>query len=166
MNEPNRAGMCAAYGCPLFATMGSEGKWFCFCHVHRSHASNDAVTLVLNANKPIVNAIIDTRRFGYTDEWSTVKAGIAKALREADRADLLPGAQDCHNGSGQPELRAWLQRLERELLDLTRNIGEQLQLPKTAQTAPVIGPTHATKHFSEPVERAIELANERLETDA
>lgn len=144
--DQSRAGMCAAYGCPLFATVGSDGKWFCFCHGNRTSGSNDAITLVLNANLHIVNAIVDTRRFGYTDEWAAVKAGIAKALREADRADLLPGSQDCRNGSGQPEMRAWLQRLERELLDLTKGIGEQLQLPKTVPTAPVIGPTHASTY--------------------
>lgn len=144
--DQSRAGMCAAYGCPLFATVGSDGKWFCFCHGNRTQASNDAITLMLNANLPIVNAIVDTRRFGYTDEWNTVKAGIARALREADRADLLPGPQDCHNGSGTPELRAWLQRLERVLVDLTKNVGQQLALPKTVPTAPVIGPTHASTY--------------------
>lgn len=146
MTDETRAGMCAAYGCPLFATVGSDGKWFCFCHANRTHASNDAVTLVLNANLPIVNAIIDTRRFGYTDEWASVKQGIARALREAGRDDLLPGAADCRNGSGQPEMRAWLQRLERELLDLTKGVGEQMQLPRTVPTAPVIGPTHASSY--------------------
>jgi hypothetical protein len=144
MTTDNRTGMCAAYGCPLFATMGRDGKWFCHCHAYRTNATNDAVTLVLNANLHIVNAILDTRRFGNTDEWATVKAGIAKALREADRADLLPGAQDCHAGSTQPEKRQWLQRLERELLELTRHVGEQMQLSSTVPSAPVIGPTHAS----------------------
>lgn len=150
MSELNtRPGMCTAYGCPLFATVAPDGKWVCFCHAYRNASTNDPVTAVLNANMHIVNAVIDTRRFGYTDEWDTVKRGIAKALREADRTDLLPGAVDCVNGSGQPEMRVWLRRLERELIELTKGVGQQISLPKV-KTAPVIGPTHALEHYSEP----------------
>jgi hypothetical protein len=144
-----RPGMCVAYGCPLFATVAPDGRWVCFCHAGRSAATNDPVTAVLNANAAIVNAVVDTRRFGYTDEWETVKRGIAKALREANRADLLPGEEDCRNGSGQPEMRSWLQRLERELIRLTAGVGEQRRFASTISTAPVIGPTHAMQHYSE-----------------
>lgn len=158
MNDEIRPGMCTAYGCPLFATVAPDGKWVCFCHAGRNASTNDPVTATLKAHMHIVNAIIDTRRFGYSDEWGTVKAGIAKALRAADRADLLPGAADCVNGTGQPEMRVWLRRLERELLELTRDVGEQARFASTVPTAPVIGPTHAVQHFSEQTSRLVEQA--------
>ena len=139
---PNRTGMCEAYGCPLFATVAPGGKWVCFVHAN-CRGNNDAVTSVLKANMPIVNAIIDMRRFCFTGEWDTVKRGIAKALREFDRADLLPGAQDATNENGQPEPRRWLMRIERELLTLTHDIGVQASFPTTTPTAHVPVPTHA-----------------------
>jgi hypothetical protein len=150
MTESNtRPGMCAAYGCPLFATVAPDGKWVCFCHAGRNATTNDPVTAVLNANAHIVNAVVDIRRFGYTDEWATVKRGIAKALREANRTDLLPGPADCVNGN-QPEMRVWLRRLERELITLTSGIGEQRTFASTIPTAPIIGPTHVMQHYTEP----------------
>lgn len=144
MSTPeNRTGMCEAYGCPLFATVAPAGKWLCFAHAN-CRGGNDAVTCVLKANMHIVNAIVDTRRFAYSDAWGEVKRGIAMALREADRADLLPGAQDCVNGRGEPDRTAWLLRLERELITLTAGVGEQASFPSTVPTAPIIGPEHAS----------------------
>lgn len=141
--DQSAPGMCSAYGCPLFATVGAAGKWVCFVHAH-CQGNNDAVTAELRRHMPIVNAILDTRRFAYTDEWPTVKQGIAQALRAANRSDMLPAAIDSTNGSGTPEMRRWLQRLERELLTVTTGIGVQATFATTTPTAPVVGPTHAS----------------------
>jgi hypothetical protein len=53
-------------------------------------------------------------------------------------------------------VRAWLLRLERHLIDSVADIGEQKRLPTTVPTAPVIGPTHATEHFSEAANRLVD----------
>lgn len=151
MTDDARPGMCAAYGCPLFATVGSEGKWFCFCHANRVHVSNDPITSTLKANMAIVNATIDIRRWSGRAEWGTVKQGISKALRTAERPDLLPSDSDIN-------VWAWLGRLERELIELTAHVGEQMPLPTTVPTAHVVGPTHATQHYSEQTSRLVEQA--------
>jgi hypothetical protein len=152
MNDDSRPGMCAAYGCPLFGSMGNEGKWFCFCHVNRAHVSNDVITSTLKAHMHIVNATIDIRRWAnQRNEWSTVKQGIAKALRAADRNDLLPADTDI-------TVWAWLSRLEMVLIDLTGHVGEQRALPNPVPTAHVVGPTHATEHYSEQTSRLVEQA--------
>lgn len=143
MSDPtNRAGMCEAYGCPLFATSAPAGKWVCFVHAN-CRGNNDAVTAVLKTNMPIVNAILDMRRFCFTSEWETVRKGIARALREFERADLLPGTQDATREGGIPEPRKWLARIERELIALTRDVGVQASFATTVPTAPVPVPTHA-----------------------
>jgi hypothetical protein len=139
MTEDARPGMCAAYGCPLFSTVGCEGKWFCFCHANRTHVSNDPITLTLKAHMHIVNATIDIRRWSGRAEWATVKQGISKALRTAERPDLLPSDADIN-------VWEWLRRLERELIELTSHAGEQLQFPTTVPTAHVVGPTHASTY--------------------
>ncbi|WP_175770550.1 hypothetical protein [Burkholderia anthina] len=139
---PNRAGMCEAYGCPLFATVAPGGKWVCFVHAN-CRGANDAVTSVLKAHMPIVHAILDTRRFCFTSEWDTAKKGIARALREFERADLLPGPQDATSESGQPEPRKWLMRIERELLALTADVGVQASFPTTVPSVPIPVPTRA-----------------------
>lgn len=157
-SDDSRIGMCEAYGCPLFASVGDGGKWVCCCHYGRNGATNDAVTAVLKANMHIVNAVRDIRQFGYTDDWATVRSGIAKAFREANRLDLLPGEADCLGDKRTPEKRAWLGRLERTLIHLTAGTGEQLRLPATVPTAHVVGPTHATEHFSEQASRLVEQA--------
>lgn len=158
MNDDARPGMCSAYGCPLMATVGSEGKWFCFCHANRAHVSNDPITSVLKANMAIVDATLNIRRFGGRDEWATVRSGIAMGLRNAGRLDLLPCEKDAHGDRGQPEMIAWLGRLERELIALTSGVGEQLAIPMTVPTAHVVGPTHATQHYSEQTSRLVEQA--------
>jgi hypothetical protein len=144
MNDSDaRPGVCAAYGCPLFATVGDGGKWVCCCHFGRSGATNDPVTAALKANIHVVNAIIDIRRWYGKDEWATVKQGISKALRAADRRDLLPADSDI-------TVISWLNRLERELIEITATTGEQMRIPATVPTAHVVGPTHAMTHYSEP----------------
>jgi hypothetical protein len=80
-----------------------------------------------------------------------VKQGIAKVLRTAERPDLLPPDADIN-------VWAWLGRLERELIELTSHAGEQLALPTTVPTAHVVGPTHATQHYSEQTSRLVEQA--------
>lgn len=152
MNDSDaRPGMCAAYGCPLFATVGDSGKWVCACHFGRSGATNDPITATLKANLHIVNAVIDIRAWSGRDEWATVKQGISKALRAADRLDLLPSDTDI-------TVWSWLARLELELISLTAGVGQQMRLPATVPTAHVVGPTHATEHFSEQTQRLVEQA--------
>jgi hypothetical protein len=152
--EQDRAGMCAAYGCPLFGTVGSDGRWFCFCHVNKPTVLNDSITRVLREEQAhIVDASLSIRRhlssfFGEDAAYREIQ----RLLIEGGRKDLLMSASEKQNGG----CRAWLQRLERELIDSVASIGEQKRIPMTVPTAPVVGPTHATEHFSDEANRLVD----------
>lgn len=64
MSDPNNtpAGMCAAYGCPLFGVYGAGGKWFCCCHHNVDGACNDAITMELNMRRDLVDRALNLRR--------------------------------------------------------------------------------------------------------
>jgi len=66
MSEPTSE-FCAAYGCPMFGVHGVSGKWYCACHFNSNPALNDAITLELQANKPMVDRAIAMRRAGNAD---------------------------------------------------------------------------------------------------
>ena len=145
-------GMCAAYGCPLFGTVGSDGKWWCFCHVHKPSVFNDAITRELREKQMlIVEATLSIRRnFSSFRDNPGAYREIQRALRAHGREDLLFGKPDeSPHRPGKPIVKQWLARLERELIKLTENFGKQERLPSTVPTAPVIGPTHALQHFTE-----------------
>lgn len=146
--EQDRAGMCAAYGCPLFGTVGSDGRWFCFCHVNKPTVLNDSITRVLREEQMhIVDATLSIREHlgSFFGEEVAYRA-IQKSLVEGGRKDLLMSPTEKQNGG----CRAWLLRLERALIDSISSIGEQKRIPTTVPTAPVIGPTHALEHYPGP----------------
>jgi hypothetical protein len=60
MNAPSD--FCAAYGCPLFGTLGAGGKWYCGCHFNANAALNDAITLEIGRNQSLVDHILTARR--------------------------------------------------------------------------------------------------------
>ncbi|WP_103852149.1 hypothetical protein [Burkholderia pseudomallei] len=143
-------GMCPAYGCPLLGTVGSDGKWYCFCHAGRPSAANDAITQTLHAHAPIVDATLSIRRHfsSFRDDPGAYRS-IQRALLEHGREDLLFGkADESPHRPGKPIVKQWLARLERELMRLTSGLGQQ-RIPTTVPTAPVIGPTHAMQHYTE-----------------
>ncbi|PTB28864.1 hypothetical protein C9I56_11280 [Paraburkholderia caribensis] len=144
MSEPNGTpwGMCAAYGCPLPGTVGSESRWYCFCHVNKPSNFNDAITRELREKqKPIVDAIAILRVRGCSFYGSDSEyRAIQQLLIGADRRDLLMSADEKQTGGA----RAWLQRLERALIDACAGFGQQKPIPLAVPTAPVIGPTHAS----------------------
>lgn len=140
--------MCAAYGCPLFGSLPSDGRYFCFCHANKPSVLNDSITRVLREEQMhIVESTLDLRRHfcSFYGEDSAYRA-IQKRLIDGGRKDLLMSALEKQTGG----VRAWLLRLERALLDSIAGIGEQKRIPTTVPTAPVIGPTHALEHYSEP----------------
>lgn len=59
--------LCAAYGCPLMGVHGVSGKWYCCCHFNSDPGLNDAITLELQANKPLVDRAMALRRAGKAD---------------------------------------------------------------------------------------------------
>lgn len=140
-------GMCAAFGCPLFGTLGSDGKWFCFCHHGKPSTFNDAVTRELRDRQMhIVESTLSIRRHfsSFRDAPDAYRA-IQNKLIGADRRDLLLGEKDCSpHRPGKPIVKMWLARLELALIEATGEIGVQKQILSTVQTAPVIGPTHAS----------------------
>lgn len=143
MNESNGQawGMCAAFGCPLFGTTGSDGGWYCFCHVGKPSVFNDAITRELREKQgAVVDLTLAIRRdslLGRSDESGT-------ALRALKAHELFGELR--FNAKTDPSARAWLQRLERHLIEATADIGEQKRIASTVPTKPVIGPTHISKH--------------------
>jgi hypothetical protein len=141
--DKSRAGMCAAFGCPLFGTVGSDGQWYCFCHVNKPAVFNDSITHELRENqKAVVDVTLGIRRRAHGLDIPT-------AALKALKAHPM-GAELKFNQNVDVCARAWLMRLERHLIDSTSDIGEQKRLPATVPTAPVVGPTHAMTHYSEP----------------
>lgn len=151
-------GLCAAYGCPLLGSVGSDGRWYCFCHAGRPSAVNDAISQKLRSDElaPIVRSTLDIRFnsssfYGKDDAYRMIQ----QRLIRMGRRDLLLGEADCSpHRPGKPIVRMWLQRLERILMDATKDIGEPERISSTVQTAPVIGPTHAMEHYTDPRETA------------
>lgn len=159
MSETNGQawGMCAAFGCPLLGTLGSDGTWFCFCHVGKPSVFNDAITRELREKQgPVVDLTFAIRRdslLGRSDQTGA-------ALRALKAHELFGELR--FNGATDKSARAWLQRLERHLIESTEDIGEQKRIASTVPTKPVVGPTHATQHFSETVSELAERAEERV----
>lgn len=144
-------GMCAAYGCPLFGSMGSDGKWFCFCHINKPSSMNDAISMKLRGDEcwAIVAATLDIRRCSSSfRENEDIYRRLQHRLITADRRDMLFGDADCSpERPGKPIVKMWLGRLEAELMRLTGDGG--LSRSPTP-ISPIIGPTHAMRHYSEP----------------
>ncbi|TAM07233.1 MAG: hypothetical protein EPN70_03415 [Paraburkholderia sp.] len=138
-------GMCAAYGCPLLGTVGSDGKWFCFCHVGKPSVFNDSITRVLREDEiAVVDMTLAIRACSLSGDTSPRMATAAKALKEHPL-----GAELRFKREADVTARGWLLRLERHLINATADIGEQKRIPSTVPTAPIIGPTHAMQHYSE-----------------
>lgn len=150
-DEQRPGGLCSAYACPLFGSQGRAGQWVCYCHANADSAVWQEVTRLIRENEPIAASTLDIRRFRFTDDWPSAYRGIAKRLRDAGRADLLPSAQA--DGSPYREhatiVTQWLTRLERELLRAVENVKPQ-QAPMyglvPVPTAPVPMPSRAVDH--------------------
>ncbi|PVX84331.1 hypothetical protein [Paraburkholderia unamae] len=153
-------GMCAAFGCPLLGSLGSEGRWYCFCHVNKPSTFNDAITRELREKQMhLVDSTIEIRRHhsSFHGEERAYRT-IQQRLMVAGRKDLLMTAGERQNGG----VRAWLMRLERALIDSVSEIGVQKQIPTTVQTADVPNAQPATDFFppvAERAQQAIEEAN-------
>lgn len=133
-------GMCAAFGCPLFGTMGSDGGWYCFCHVGKASVFNDAITRELRERQiAVVDVTLQIRR-------DSVHGGQSQAMREL-RVALRAhpdGAALAFSPKTDGNANAWLLRLERHLIESTGDIGTQKRIAATVPTASIIGPTHAS----------------------
>lgn len=142
-------GMCAAYGCPLLGSIGSDGRWYCFCHANKPSSLNDAISQELRGDlMPIVQSTLDIRAHhsSFYDAPNAYRM-IQERLTRAGRKDLLLGNVDCSpHRPGQPMVKAWLMRLERVLIDATSELGKPKPLATTVPTKPVIGPTHAATY--------------------
>ncbi|MFG7180708.1 hypothetical protein ACGYQ5_14365 [Burkholderia pseudomallei] len=152
MSEDRAGGLCAAHGCPLLGSLGRAGQWVCFCHANADSAVWQEITRVIRANEAIAASTLDIRRFRFSENWATAYRGIAKRLREADRADLLPSASSDgspHRENPSAIVTQWLTRLERELLQAVANIKPNdgpMYGFATIPTAPVPTPTRAIEH--------------------
>lgn len=141
MSETNGQawGMCAAFGCPLFGTLGSDGAWFCFCHAGKPSVFNDAITRELRERQgEVVDMTLAIRSRAHGVD--TMPAA-ARALKVHPKA-----AELAFNRSNDIGARSWLLRLERYLIEATADIGEQKRIAGTVPTAKVVGPTHVSQH--------------------
>lgn len=141
-------GFCEAFGCPLLGTLGSEGRWYCFCHAGKPSVFNDSITHELRENQSqVVDVTLALRRDSIHGNGSSELSKARKALRDHPAAAELAFRKADGNATG------WLLRLERHLIQATSDIGVQKRIPSTVATAPVIGPTHAMTHYTERGER-------------
>lgn len=148
-------GMCAAFGCPLFGTLGHDGQWYCFCHAGKPSVFNDAITRELRERQmPVVEATLSIRRHfsSFYDAPDAYRA-IQNKLIGMGRKDLLfnangkdtPPSPPCRPGM-KPVVKMWLARLEATLIEACAEIGVQKRIAATVPTAQIVGPTHVSKH--------------------
>lgn len=152
MSEVNGTawGMCAAFGCPLLGTMGSEGRWYCFCHVSKPSTFNDAITRELREQQQaIVDLTLQLRRDSLHGESSKAMRGLRVALRNHPDGAALAFAPKTDGNAN-----AWLLRLERHLIESVADIGVQKRIPTTVQTAEMPDASPASDFFP-PVARGI-----------
>lgn len=142
MSEPPGQpwGRCAAFGCPLLGTLGSEGQWYCFCHVNKPATQNSAITARLRGRlAPIVETTLDIRRCGASfHESPDLYRAIQKRLVSISRHDLLFGFNGADCSPYQPRapiVRMWLARLESVLLAACADLGTARKADATASTA-------------------------------
>ncbi|MGF6957972.1 hypothetical protein [Paraburkholderia youngii] len=152
-------GMCAAFGCPLLGTLGSDGRWFCFCHIHKPSSLNDAITARLRGPlSHIVAATLDIRRCGASFHQSpeTYRV-IQQRLMSAGRRDLLLGANgaDCSpHRPGRPIVKQWVARLEGVLIASCAELEKPERQRTQVQTTLIAGPKTAAE-FAEAARKAI-----------
>jgi hypothetical protein len=141
-------GMCAAFGCPLPGTTGSENQWYCCCHVNKPSTLNNAITARLRGRlAAIVATTLDIRRYGasFHDSPDTYRT-IQKRFVSMARHDLLFGFNGADRVSphARPDVRLWLARLESVLIAAVADTGAtkpvDLATPAT-QAAPTPTPT-------------------------
>jgi hypothetical protein len=134
-------GMCAAFGCPLFGTMGSDGGWYCFCHAGKPSVFNDAITRELREHQiEVVDVTLAIRRDSIHGNSSRELAAARTTLKSHPMGGELGFSKKDGNATG------WLLRLERHLIASTADIGQQKRIASTVPTAQIIGPTHVSKH--------------------
>lgn len=151
MSETNGQawGMCAAFGCPLFGTLGHDGQWYCFCHAGKPSVFNDAITRELRENESeVVDVTLALRRDSIHGNSSRELGAARTALKSHALGAELSFKKTDGNATG------WLLRLERHLIERTADIGQQKRIASAVPTAKVIGPTHAMQHYSDPKEAA------------
>jgi hypothetical protein len=137
-------GMCAAFGCPLFGTVGGD-PWYCFCHAGRPRQANDGITHCLrNSEAAVVELTLAIRRDSVRGHKSDLTAKALRDLKAHPKFDELR-----FNPKADGNARTWLQRLERHLIAETAEFGKQQGLSGIVPTVPVIGPTHAMAHYTE-----------------
>jgi hypothetical protein len=142
--DGNAWGMCAAYGCPLFGTLGGS-PWFCFCHHGRPPGANDAITNCLRNSEMAVVELTKAIRFDSArDGQPDLTAAAQRSLQSHPKFAELR-----FDRKRDFSARAWLQRLELYLVNATAEYGKQQGLSGIVRTAPVIGPTHAVEHYTD-----------------
>lgn len=139
LSEGQPWGMCAAYGCPLFGSIGSDGKWWCFCHANRPVSMNAEVTQILRGKERMVVELTKAiRRDSLIGRQSDETSHALRDLKSHPMA-----AELAFDRKREGSASAWLLRLERHLIDATEGCGQRVGRSGIVQTAPVIGPTHA-----------------------
>lgn len=160
MNAGEPWGKCFVSGCPLFGSMGRGSDWACYCHVNAEPGHFNEITAMLKRERAIGESAVEIRMYYGTEHWPSAYRDIQKRLIAADRKDMLfnadskdtPPSPPCREGM-PPVVKMWLARLESELSHMAEDIDHSARAPRTAHlfpTAPVLGPTHAMTHYSEP----------------
>jgi hypothetical protein len=151
-NPERPQGLCDAFACPLFGSVGRAGAWVCLCHANADSAVWQEITRLVRENEAIAASTLDIRRFQHSEDWPSVYRAIVRRLREAGRDDLLPTAEK--DGSPyrteRPIVGQWLMRLELELVRICEAVKPKhtpsYGIPATVPTAPVPTPARAIEH--------------------
>jgi hypothetical protein len=119
MSHPDRTAdrpsyLCAAYGCPMLGTMSDDtGGGNFVCHVHKGCEPGQvqAITVEINHNVWLANAIRDIRCRARNPNWRQTFERINHDLVQSRRKDLMQNSNS---------LDDWMIRLEVELLAVVK----------------------------------------------
>jgi hypothetical protein len=155
-------GKCFVASCPLFGSLGRGDEWACFCHFACDAKDFNEITNMLLRERAIGESAVQIRMFYGTDAWAEIYRAIQKRLIDAERKDMLFNADgkdtppvEIVDRKMPPVVKMWLARLEAELSHMADEIAQKNRTPvqrtlRTVPTAPIIGPTHAMQHYTEP----------------
>lgn len=156
-------GKCFVSGCPLFGTLGRGSEWACYCHYKADAGDFSEITNLVLRERAIGESAVLIRMHYGKETWAETYRSIQRKLVAANRPDMLfnadgkdtPPSPPCRPGM-PPVVKMWLARLESELEKMAGEIGRSDggMFQRNVPTAPVIGPTHAMTHYTEPTEAA------------
>lgn len=119
--EPQKVGVCMAYGCPMFGTItsstsGHSDSWLCHPHFRAEPSQWAQVTTNIKNNMLLANLVREIR-LAHNGKQFDVRGHIA-SLKMNGHDDYIPCELD-RRPNGTLSMRLWLSRLEKKLFSLS-----------------------------------------------